>query len=102
MDLLSFIKSNIVILDGAMGTVLQRYGLQPGEKPEKWNLTRGDVITEIHRMYFDAGSNIVNTNTFGLIFLPMKLKVFQRPLLRMQEKRRSFPLNLSRNMWHLI
>ncbi len=66
MDLLSFIKSNIVILDGAMGTVLQRYGLQPGEKPEKWNLTRGDVITEIHRMYFDAGSNIVNTNTFGL------------------------------------
>ena len=66
MDLLSFIKSNIVILDGAMGTVLQRYGLQPGEKPEKWNLTRRDVITEIHRMYFDAGSNIVNTNTFGL------------------------------------
>ena len=66
MDLLSFIKSNIVILDGAMGTVLQRYGLQPGEKPEKWNLTRPEVITEIHKMYFDAGSNIVNTNTFGL------------------------------------
>ena len=38
MDLLSFIKSNIVILDGAMGTVLQRYGLQPGEKPEKGGL----------------------------------------------------------------
>ncbi|MBQ6467881.1 MAG: homocysteine S-methyltransferase family protein [Clostridia bacterium] len=66
MDLLSFIKSNIVILDGAMGTMLQRYGLQPGEKPEKWNLTRPEVITEIHKMYFDAGSNIVNTNTFGL------------------------------------
>ena len=60
-----FLKHNIVYLDGAMGTILQRKGLKPGELPELWNITHSDEIVDIHRKYFDAGSNVVNTNTFG-------------------------------------
>ncbi len=55
----------MVLLDGAMGSLLQEKGLKPGEFPERWNLTHPEVITGIHRDYFDAGSNVVCTNTFG-------------------------------------
>ncbi len=65
MKIREFLKNNIVFLDGGMGTLLQERGLRPGELPERWNLEHPDVIEEIHRAYFDAGSNIVNTNTFG-------------------------------------
>ena len=65
MTVLEYLKDNIVILDGGMGTLLQQRGLKPGELPESWNIKRPEDITDIHRAYFDAGSNIVLTNTFG-------------------------------------
>ncbi len=65
MNVLEFIKNNITILDGGMGTLLQKAGLTAGERPETWNITHPDVIQKIHLDYFNAGSNIVNTNTFG-------------------------------------
>ena len=60
-----YIKEHISFLDGGIGTLLQERGLKPGELPEKWNLTNPDIITSIHKSYYDAGSNIVITNTFG-------------------------------------
>ena len=51
--------------DGGTGTILQEMGLKGGELPETWNLTRPDDIKSVARAYFDAGCNIVNTNTFG-------------------------------------
>lgn len=65
MKFLEFLKKNIVYLDGGMGTLLQERGLKPGELPERWNISHADIITEIHQDYFDAGSNVVCTNTFG-------------------------------------
>lgn len=65
MNITEFLKNNIVFLDGGMGTLLQERGLGPGELPERWNLEHPEVIVDIHRAYFDAGSNVVNTNTFG-------------------------------------
>ena len=65
MKITEYIKENILYLDGGMGTLLQAQGLKSGELPERWNITHPDVITGIHRDYFNAGSNIVNTNTFG-------------------------------------
>lgn len=65
MEILEYLKENLLYLDGGMGTLLQARGLKPGELPERWNLTCPEVITEIHRAYYDAGSNVVNTNTFG-------------------------------------
>ncbi len=65
MNFKQFLKSNIVVLDGGMGTLLQAKGLKPGEYPERWNITHSDIITDIHQAYFDSGSNVVSTNTFG-------------------------------------
>lgn len=65
MTFKDFLKDNIVCLDGGMGTLLQQKGLKPGEHPEMWNITHGEVITGIHKSYFDAGSNVVCANTFG-------------------------------------
>lgn len=65
MNFLSFLQNNIVYLDGGMGTLLQARGLTPGEYPERWNITHPEEITAIHKAYFDAGSNVVCTNTFG-------------------------------------
>ena len=65
MNFRDFLKDNIVYLDGGMGTLLQSEGLSAGEHPERWNITHPDIITNIHKAYFDAGSNVVCTNTFG-------------------------------------
>ena len=65
MNFKDYLQQNIVILDGGMGTLLQERGLQPGEQPERWNLSHPEDITAIHKAYFDNGSNVVNTNTFG-------------------------------------
>ena len=65
MKITDYIKDNILYLDGGLGTLLQAQGLKSGELPERWNITHSDVLVIIHRDYFDAGSNVVNTNTFG-------------------------------------
>ena len=54
-----------IFLDGAMGTMLQRYGLAGGELPELWNLSRPEVLREIHAAYRTAGADILLANTFG-------------------------------------
>lgn len=65
MQILEYLKDNYLILDGGLGTLLQERGLKPGEVPERWNITHSDVIVEIHKKYYDAGSNVVFANTFG-------------------------------------
>lgn len=59
-------KEKRIYFDGGTGTVLQSMGLPAGQSPELWNLTHPDKIIELHNMYFDAGANIVKTNTFGI------------------------------------
>ena len=65
MSVLTFLQQNIVLLDGGTGTLLQRAGLPLGALPERWNITHAEVLQGVHRAYFDAGSHIVCTNTFG-------------------------------------
>lgn len=65
MNFKEYLKNNIVYLDGGTGTLLQQKGLRPGEHPERLNITNPDLITEVHRDYFNAGSNVVCANTFG-------------------------------------
>ena len=74
------IKKRILILDGAMGTMIQRHKLEEEDfrkgwfeghsKPLKGNndllsLTRPDIIQDIHRQYYEAGADIAETNTFS-------------------------------------
>ena len=65
MDFREFLKNNYVILDGGMGSLLQKRGLKPGQKTESFNILHPEIVTDIQKSYFDAGSNLVNANTFG-------------------------------------
>lgn len=65
MELKTFLQENTVFLDGGMGTLLQAQGLPLGELPERWNCTHPNAVQSVHKAYFDAGSHIVATNTFG-------------------------------------
>lgn len=58
-------KKEYILLDGAMGTMLQKRGLKLGGIPEELNITSPDMIEEVHRLYVQAGSDIIYTNTFG-------------------------------------
>jgi 5-methyltetrahydrofolate--homocysteine methyltransferase len=62
---LEAIRERILVLDGAMGTMLQERGLKPGQSPEELNLTLPEVVAGVHREYRDAGADIIVTNTFG-------------------------------------
>lgn len=59
------LKKEIIVLDGAMGTMLQKRGLGLGQLPELLNIERPDLIKEIHRSYIDAGAQVITTNSFG-------------------------------------
>ena len=63
--MLSKLGKELLFFDGGMGTLLQKEGLLPGELPENWNIEKKEIIQNIHRAYYDAGSNILLTNTFG-------------------------------------
>ena len=54
-----------VISDGAMGTMLREFGLPSGQRSDTMNMTSPASVSEVHRMYVDAGSDIIYTNTFG-------------------------------------
>ena len=55
----------IQIFDGAMGTMLQNAGMKTGDCPEYLNITNPKMVQDVHRAYFEAGSDIIETNTFG-------------------------------------
>jgi 5-methyltetrahydrofolate--homocysteine methyltransferase len=58
-------NGKILVSDGAWGTFLQQKGLGPGECPELWNLERPDDVFDIAKSYVDAGSDMIETNSFG-------------------------------------
>lgn len=80
MKIHDLLKQRILVLDGAMGTMIQRYKLDENDfrnhrlkdhphslkgNNDLLSITRPDIIKDIHRQYFEAGADIVETNTFG-------------------------------------
>ena len=65
MNILDKIKNGFLLFDGAMGTMLIKGGLKPGEIPENLCITDPERIIGIHRAYLDAGCDVVSANTFG-------------------------------------
>ncbi|HYT87940.1 MAG TPA: homocysteine S-methyltransferase family protein, partial [Gemmataceae bacterium] len=64
-DLLQALRAGrVLLMDGAMGTQLQRAGIPPGACYEAWNLTHPESIAAIHRAYVAAGADCLLTNTF--------------------------------------
>lgn len=78
MKFTQFLEENIVCFDGGMGTLLQEKGLKPGEHPELFNISNPEIVTDIHKAYFDAGSNVVCTNTFGANLLKFSANELER------------------------
>lgn len=86
MDIRQELEKRILIIDGAMGTMIQRYKLQEadyrGDRFKDWpsdlkgnndllNITQPAIITEIHKAYIDAGADIIETNTFSSTSIAM-------------------------------
>lgn len=65
MSVKELLGNKILFFDGAMGTVLQEHGMKSGEIPELINIDNPKLITDIHKMYLEAGADIITTNTFG-------------------------------------
>ncbi|WP_027631359.1 homocysteine S-methyltransferase family protein [Clostridium hydrogeniformans] len=72
MEVKEYIRKNILVFDGAMGTMLQDMGLKLGELPEELNITSSKTIIDIHRRYINAGAKVITTNTFGANKIKLK------------------------------
>ena len=102
------LDQRIVVLDGAWGTMLQRAGLEDadyrGERfadhprdlagdPDLLNLTRPDVVLDIHRRYLTAGADITTTNTFTATSIAAARLRRQSPIRSHRIERRSYPFS---------
>jgi 5-methyltetrahydrofolate--homocysteine methyltransferase len=65
MPFMQAVRERVLVLDGAMGTMLQERGLKPGQSPEELNLTAPEIVAGVHAAYLEAGADIIVTNTFG-------------------------------------
>ena len=68
--LLNHLKNNVLVADGAMGTILYSEGLDTC--PEAYNLTHPNKVERIHRSYIEAGADVIQTNTYGANFEKLK------------------------------
>lgn len=66
------IGRELLMADGATGTMLQAKGLRAGEPPEYWNITRPKTVQAVHKAYLAVGCDLVETNTFGANRLRLK------------------------------
>ena len=80
-NILELLPQRIMIIDGGMGTMLQKNGLKSGECPELWNITHPEIVKSIHTSYLEAGADIILTNTFGANGVKL-LKVKQQQHLK--------------------
>lgn len=67
-------RGEVLVGDGAMGTLLMQRGLKYGQPPESFNLSQPHILEEIAGLYLNAGADIISTNTFGAS--PIRLKQF--------------------------
>ncbi|MFC1852246.1 homocysteine S-methyltransferase family protein [candidate division CSSED10-310 bacterium] len=86
MDFLKLIADRVVLFDGAMGSMLFASGLQGGDCPEEWNITHPETITHIHDSYYKAGSDVVETNSFGGSSLKLASYGFADKAVELNEK----------------
>jgi 5-methyltetrahydrofolate--homocysteine methyltransferase len=65
--------SKIVLFDGGMGSEIFKRGIEPGKLPDMLNIDNPDIISEIHRDYYEAGADMCQSNTFGASFLNLQI-----------------------------
>jgi 5-methyltetrahydrofolate--homocysteine methyltransferase len=73
-------NTEILLADGAMGTMLFEAGLGQGDPPQAWNLEHPDRVASVHRQYLEAGARLLLTNTFGANRFRMALHETEAPI----------------------
>ncbi len=101
------LAERVLVLDGAMGTMIHAAPLSIetdylGREncPEILNVTRPDVIQDIHRAYLEAGADIIETNTFGGTRIVLADNQARRPRLRTELRRRQTGARSGRRVLH--
>ena len=70
MKFSDIIGKKTLVFDGAMGSMLQRAGLKAGEIPEKMNVCSSDAVKSVHRLYIEAGADVIQ-NRITLISISL-------------------------------
>ena len=87
LNFLEKLSSGIILVsDGAMGTELQRRGMKPGICPEEMNVTHPEIVQAIHKDYYDAGSDLVETNSFGGTSICLSSHQFENRVRELNKK----------------
>lgn len=88
MKFLDWLKndSKIILFDGGMGTEIIKRGIEPGKLPDLLNIEHPEIITEIHRAYYKAGSDMCQTNTFGASYLNLAHYKIENRIKEINEK----------------
>lgn len=68
------LREGNLLFDGAVGSMLIAAGLESGSCPEEWNLSRSEVLRDVHKSYLEAGARVITTNSFGAT--PSRLKKY--------------------------
>mgnify|MGYP000267581805 CR=1 FL=1 len=89
-DIFEKLKNKILVFDGALGTELQKSGLQIDESPEVWNLKKENEVKKVHKSYLEAGSDIIQTNTFGANRLKLSEYGLENKIEKINQKAVSF------------
>ncbi len=82
----SMLQERILVFDGAMGTMLQKAGLNIGQCPEMLNLHNSEVIKNIHKQYVKSGCNIIQSNSFGANRIKLAQYGFENKLREINEQ----------------
>ncbi|MFH1641995.1 MAG: homocysteine S-methyltransferase family protein [Nanoarchaeota archaeon] len=83
-EFLDSLKKKVFLLDGAMGTMLQKYGFTKG-CPDELNITNPEIVKKVHKEYADSGSNLIITNTFGANRLKLKKYNLENKLIEINK-----------------
>ncbi|MFX0018473.1 MAG: homocysteine S-methyltransferase family protein [Candidatus Hermodarchaeota archaeon] len=75
-----------MLFDGGMGTEIFKRGIKPGKLPDILNVEQSEIITEIHKAYFEAGSDMCQTNTFGSSYLNLQKYKLEDHIKEINEK----------------
>jgi len=79
------LNKRTLLLDGAMGTMLQAHGLKSGECSEGWNISYPQVVQKIHQEYIKAGADVILTNTFGANRIKLSSYGREKNILKINE-----------------
>lgn len=94
-------NSKTILFDGGMGSEIIKRGLKPGKLPDLLNIEEPDVIRSIHQAYYEAGSDMVQSNTFGSCYLNLKNHKLEDKLVEINQKALEI-INSIRPVDHLI